>query len=398
MNRKFWMSLGLIAAQAVAQTAMTVPRTYEVDGQWLLQARAQMDSPLVKVARAEADSAMHAGPFTVTSKSQSPPSGDKHDYFSLARYFWPNPATANHLPYVRHDGESNPQINAIPDHTILFKMADTVHALALGYQLTGREEYATRATLLLRTWFLNPDTRMNPNLEYSQAVLGVNGGRGRGILDARRLPDVTDAIAMLQGSKSWTLADQKGMQDWFGQYYHWLTTSENGHDEATATNNHGSWYAFQAVGIALFLGKQEDARAMLMEVQSKRIGSQIERDGKQPLELTRTKSFDYCVFNVEALMQLADFGERVGVDLWKYQAPNGGSIHAALDYLMPFALKTQHWSYEGITGFNGDSLKTPLLRGYLHFHDPKYLEASNHLTGKDTAVLLILRSRIPIAN
>jgi hypothetical protein len=135
------------------------------------------------------------------------------------------------------------------------------------------------------------------------------------------------------------------MQNWFGQYYLWLRSSKNGRTEAAATNNHGSWYAFQAVGIALFLGKQEDARAMLLEVQSKRIGSQIEKDGKQPLELARTKSFDYSVFNLEALMRLADFGDRVGVDLWKYQAPNGGSIRAALDYLMPFALKSQPWKY-----------------------------------------------------
>jgi hypothetical protein len=376
-----------------AQSPKAVPKTYEIDGQWLAQAGAMSDSAIVKAARAEADSAMHSGPFTVTAKDQTPPSGDKHDYLSLARYYWPNPTTATHLPYIRKDGQSNPQIEAIPDHTNLFKMIAAVHTLALGYELTGREEYAARATMLLRVWFLNPETRMNPNLEYSQAVLGVNGGRGRGILDARRLPDVADGIAMIASSKSWTPEDQRGMIAWFTQYYQWLRTSENGKVEEAATNNHGSWYMFQAVGIALFLGKQEDARAMLMKVQE-RIASQIQKDGKQPLELARTKSFDYSVFNLEALMRLADYGQLVGVNLWKYEAPNGGSIRVALDYLMPFATKSEHWKFEEIEGFNGSSLRSCLLNGALHFRDPQYLEASSHLEGKDTAEILLQKSKI----
>jgi hypothetical protein len=394
VNRISSIVVLLIAAAAAAQAPSNPPKTYQIDGQWLLHLREQPDSPSVKAARSEADAAMHAGPFTVTSKSQVPPSGDKHDYMSLARYFWPNPATANHLPYVRHDGQSNPQINSITDHADIFKMEEAVRALALGFELTGHEEYAARAALLIRTWFLDPKTRMNPNLRFAQAVLGVNDGRGTGILDARGLPDVTDAVAILRGSKSWTAADEAGMKSWFSEYYEWLTTSENGRDEAAAKNNHGSWYDFQAVGIALFLGKQSDARAILMEARTKRIGLQIHADGTQPLELARTKSFGYCVFNLEALTRLADFGERVGVDLWKYQNPGGGSIRTALDYLVPFALKDQHWKYEDITGFDGDALRIPLLRSAIVFRDSPYLEAADRLKGKETAEILILRSRI----
>jgi len=394
MNRRLGIAVMLVAATSAAQTPANAPKTYEMDGQWLLQAKLQPDSAIVKAAGSEADAAMHAGPFTVTAKSQVPPSGDKHDYMSLARYFWPNPATPDHLPYVQRDGESNPQINAIPDHTDLLKMEDTVHTLALGFELTGREEYAARSTLLIRTWFLDPATRMNPNLRFAQAVLGVNDGRGTGILDARGLPDVTDAIAMLTDSKSWTPADEAGMKSWFTEYYNWLTTSKNGIDEAAAKNNHGSWYDFQAAGIALFLGKQDDARAILIAAQTKRIALQIQPDGKQPLELKRTKSFSYSVFNLEALTRLADLGERVGVDLWKYQAPNGGSIRVALDYLVPFAVSDQHWSYQEIEGFDGDALRTLLIRGAVHLHDPQYLVAAGRLKGKESAETLILRSHM----
>jgi hypothetical protein len=399
MNKWIYSAVLLISVAASAQTRAEAPKTYLVDGELLARLSEQPNSTLVKRAIAEADSAIHAGPFTVTSKTQLPPSGDKHDYMSLAPYFWPNPATPNHLPYVRHDGEHNPQADSIPDHTNIFKMEDAVHALAVGFELTGREEYAARATLLIRTWFLDPQTRMNPSLQFAQAVLGVNDGRGTGILEARGLPYVTDAIAMLQNSHSWTKADEAAIESWFKDYYLWLTTSANGRDEAKAKNNHGSWYDFQAAGIALFLGKQADARAILMEVRTKRIAVQIEADGKQPLELARTKSFSYCVFNLDALTKLADMGDRVGVDIWKYQTPNGGSIRAALDFLTPFALNGAHWDYQDVTGFDGDALRIPLLREAVQFRNAKYLDAADRLKGKDTFEFLMLHSEFkPNAN
>jgi hypothetical protein len=234
MNSKFWAATLLIAAMALAQEAPRAPRTYQIDGSVLLQLRGQPNSPIVHAARADADAAMHQEPLSVTSKSQIPPSGDKHDYMSMAPYWWPNPATTNHLPYVRRDGEHKPEIEAVPDHTNIFKMEKAVHALALGSALTGQEDYAERATPLLRTWFLNPETRMNPNLNFAQAVMGMNTGRGIGIIETRGLPDVIDSIAMLRGSKDWTPADEAGMRAWLSKYYEWLTQSSPGRDEADA--------------------------------------------------------------------------------------------------------------------------------------------------------------------
>ena len=69
-------------------------------------------------------------------------------------------------------------------------------------------------------------------------------------------------------------------------------------------------------------------------------------------------------------------------------------VRVALDYLIPFAVQTQHWTYEDITGFDGDSLKTPLLRAAIHFHGPEYLGASDRLKGKDTVETMILRTQL----
>ncbi len=50
--------------------------------------------PLIRAA----DKAMTDGPWSVTDKTRTPPSGDRHDYMSIAPYFWPDPAKADRLP------------------------------------------------------------------------------------------------------------------------------------------------------------------------------------------------------------------------------------------------------------------------------------------------------------
>jgi len=344
------------------------PATLRLPGSFLLREKLHPDPEILQAARQEADLAMHAGPFSVMEKKQIPPSGDKHDFMSLAPYWWPNPATRNGLPYVRRDGETNPQERSISDHTNLFRMEDAVHALALGYYLTGDEQYASRAVLLLRTWFLDPATRMNPNLNYAQAIPGITTGRGIGLIGMRSIPLVLDGITLLSQSPSLTQADREGLRAWFRNYLDWLQHSPNGRAEAAAKNNHGSWYDQQLAAIAIFLGDTDLARNVIETAKTKRIAYQIRADGREPLELARTKSFSYSVFNLTALMRLAQEGQRVGVDLWNYQAPDGGSIRAALNFLLPYALHQKPWPYQSLNGVESGSLAEPLLLAAINGH------------------------------
>src|SRR5438132_1683376 len=98
-------------------------------------------------------------------------------------------------------------------------------ALSRAYYFSDDEEYAGRARLLLRTWFLDPATRMNPHLRYGQGIPGVTQGRAAGIIETRGLVGVVDAIGMLERSPSWTAADQRGMAQWLSAYLGWLRSS-----------------------------------------------------------------------------------------------------------------------------------------------------------------------------
>ena len=290
--------LGCIAlSSALSAASQSLPRVFQLDANVLAAQRAHPDPDLLKLAQAEANSALKLPPQTIVNKTKTPPSGDTHDYMSMARYWWPNPDTPNHLPYVRHDGKSNPEINGIKDHEELTRTDESARVLAIGWYLTGDERYAEHATLLLRSFFLDKATAMNPNLEYAQYIAGLNTGRDSGVLDARSLAMTVDAIGLLAGSKSWTAADQDGMQQWFAKYYAWLTTDTNAKKEANAPNNHGSWCAVQLASIGMFLGKTDEVKKLAEWVRAERIPSQFDAKGMQKYELARTNSFSYSAFN-----------------------------------------------------------------------------------------------------
>jgi hypothetical protein len=324
---------------------------------------------------ADADKALAVTPPSVVQKTKVPPSGDKHDYMSIAPYFWPDPATKDGLPYLRKDGKVNPESRdeAANDTLRARLVGSSVETLALAYYFTGEEKYAEHAAKILRTWFLDPATKMTPHFRFAQAVPGVNDGRGTGILEARGLADAADAATLLHGSKHWSAADQQALLAWAATYFEWLTTSKNGLDERAAKNNHGTWYDVQAAKWALVLGRKDQAKEICAEAASRRIGVQIQPDGKQPLELVRTASFSYSCFNLRALSALAGLGEHAGVDLWKYRSADGRSLVGALDFLVPYLGKNPRpWTMQQIHETNADDVLPVLRAAALATGDDRY--------------------------
>jgi hypothetical protein len=391
------MLIRLLLPTALLFTApATAPRVFLYNANLLATAHASPKDPrseaLIRAATSAADRAIKEGPFSVMQKGITPPSGDKHDYMSQAPYFWADPSKPNGLPYIRRDGERNPELKKISDHDQFGRMGDDARTLALAFYLTGNQAYADRAALLLRTWFLDPATKMNPHLEFGQGIPGINTGRGIGIIESRSLLAVTDAVGLLPGSKSWTPADEQGMKTWLAAYLHWMQTSEKGRAENAAKNNHGTWYDLQVVDLALFLGDRKLAVDTLNRVKTRRIALQVEPDGRQPLELERTNAWSYSNGNLDGLTQLAVLGDEVGVDLWNFRTADGRSIRAAVDYLLPYANGTKKWDYKQISGFHPDMLEHILERAATAYHDPRYLTAAQTLGAqRDDFETLMLR-------
>jgi hypothetical protein len=359
-------------------------------------ARDPVRQKLVSAIVAAADGAITEGPFSVMDKPVLPPSGDKHDYMSRATYFWPDPSKPDGLPYIRRDGQTNPENRKITDHEEFGRMSEDARALALAWYFTGKADYANRAARLLRAWFLSPATKMNPNLEFAQAIMGVNTGRGIGIIDTRPLVDAIDAAGLLAGSPAWTPADDKGLHDWFAQYLNWMRTSKNGKDEDAAKNNHGNWYDVQVVDMELYVGDRTEAAATLERAKIRRIAVQIEPDGREPLELARTKAWGYSNMSLDALCKLATFGDEVGVDLWNYKTADGRSIRAAVDFLAPYAAGSKKWDYQEIAGFHADAMIPTLLRAARAYHDPKYAALAQQIgSDKVDVETLLLRDALP---
>jgi Alginate lyase len=324
--------------------------------------------------------ALDGGTYSVVHKKLAPPSGDKHDYMSIAPYWWPNPSTRDGLPYVQRDGEVNPERDDTSDRQRLDNLVQRIKTLAIGYFFTGKEEYATHVATLLRAWFLDDATKMTPHLKYAQAVPGRNVGRGAGIIETHNLPELVDAIGLLSGSKSWSSIDHKPLQDWFRAYLAWLIESPEGKAEANAVNNHGSWYDVQLASYALFVGREELAKKVMADFSSKRIAKQIEPDGRQPHELARTRAWDYSIFNLEALFNAASIADKLGIDLWTYETQDRRGVRKALDWLVPFAVGEKKWTYKQISAFQPEKLAPLLRRAALRYSEPGYERAISKIT------------------
>ena len=227
---------------------------------------------------------------------------------------------------------------------------------------------------------------MNPNLEYGQAIPGVNTGRGIGIIETVALTGIADAAGLLIGSGSWTEADHQSLQKWYSQYLNWLLTSKNGTDEHKARNNHGTWYFAQAIDFALFTGDKVEAR-QLVDESKKRLDSQFTKEGSQPLELERTNGLGYSSMNLSGWFTVATLAEKTGADLWAYQTPQAASIHTAFDWLRPYALGENLWTWQQISKYNKNEFYPLLLQAALAFKDQKYLAAAKELNRDDINVM-----------
>jgi hypothetical protein len=311
-------------------------------------------------------------PGSVMDKPLVAASGNKHDFFSYGPYWWPDPSKPDGLPYTKRDGYIYPKSKDGTDSIPFVRMCNNAEALAYAYYFTGQDIYAKKAAVLIRVWFLNPATAMNPSANYGQAIPGVVDGRGEGVIEMRQLLRVTDVIALIEPSPAWTQDDQHAFRHWLGQYYDWLMHTKLPIDETSTENNHMSWRDVQLVQFSLVLGKADYARTLLQREFPRLLEMQVKSKGEQERELVRTNPLDYSLFNLEALFRLAILGDSLGVDCWKITAKDGGDLYAALDYLAPYTDPRNPWPMNEVRPTDRKLLLPLLAQAYAKNKDVKY--------------------------
>ena len=330
----------------------------------------------------DADKSMKFKPVSVMDKTDFPPSGNKHDYMSVAPYWWPDPTKANGVPYIKKDGEVNPEVANFPDKENFPKLINQVYKLSLAYYFSGEEKYANHASKLLEVWFLDTATRMNPNLNFGQAVKGVIEGRAEGIIDTRHFIYLIDAVDLLKGSKSWTSANENDLKKWFSEFLYWLQNSKIGIKEMNAKNNHGIWYDAQALSIALFI----DSTSLADKIVNKtieRLDKQMDEHGLFPLELERTTSLHYSVFIMNALEIVAQLSEKTKTNFWNAKTSTGKTFKQAFEAIYPYMVNKKKWDYKQIAEFENTDCINLLLRAKYKYDCKSCLDDIKNMVKED---------------
>lgn len=401
-------SAGPAASTATASTPFAAtfdPRSANaLRDSFLAAPGAPSPSPELLAARTallrQADALLPARPLSVMDKTGCGASGDKHDFFAIGKFAFPNPASPDGKPWFRKDGKHNPAA-AGPDYDkARYNLTlSRVQTLCLAWHHSGDERYAAKAAELLRAWFLDPATRMYPNFKYASALPGVHDGMPIGIIEGVALIGLADHVGLLASSRSWTPADAAGLRRWFADYVDWLLTSDFGKSESRMKNNHGVWYAAQIAALSLHIGDASRVRAMVESARAKMAAEQTPEGGFAS-ELARKQSLHYSVYVLQSYVTLARCGERTGDDLWRHRTPNGRSLERAVAFLAPYLAGDTPWAWPDIdadkpptlhaaTVFRLASSRYPDLAPLLHRATDRVL-AANRKSGSLPGVRLLL--------
>ena len=310
---------------------------------WPLAEASSFDLTVWERARVlqAADNYLNQEPITVTAAHSPRSAGGRHDFFSEGDYWWPDPSNPGG-PYVQRDGMSNPD-NFDAHRQALMRLSVQVPALVAAWKITKDMRYARHAALHLRAWFVKEATRMNPNLQYAQAIHGRVTGRGTGIIDTVHLVEVARSVEVLEPSGALTSTDLQEIRKWFEQYTNWMTTHPYGLAERDAANNHGTCWVMQVAAFAYLTGNRQQLAYCVNRFKTILIPNQMAADGSFPQELRRTKPYGYSLFNLEALAAICQILSSQRDNLWTFELPDGRGMQKAMNFMAPYIRDKKRW-------------------------------------------------------
>lgn len=318
-----------------------VPATVLLDGRQLAELEAlyrQNDEDAVAIVRSleeRADAILREPVVRITDKPTVVADASANDYRSLAKYWWPDPDSKDGLPYVRRDGEVNPECyDERYDTKRTVFLAESLQILSLATWFTGKGAYRERAAAQLEAWFIDPESRQSPHFRFAQSIPGHAGLQSHGLIEARHLIYVTESVLLLESAEALSAALSEQLRQWFRELLAWFRESDKGMRAGKAHNNIALWYDLQCLAYAWFVGDDALAQHIVTHVAVVRREDQIDLDGSLPAELDRANPMDYVTFTLAAMSQLSRYGDAMGVPIWRQADGDGRSFQKAYDWLL----------------------------------------------------------------
>lgn len=242
---------------------------------------------------------------SVVQKTEAFPGAKQNDYISLAKYWWPRDKFTDGKQYVMRDGEVNPECYS--DRYDLLRLDSFTEAtllLAIAAYLTGKKIYAEKANSMIKTWFIDPATRQTPHFKFAQIVPGKEGQRFQGIIEARRLIYVCEALQILTAINAIEKTEIMQCKAWFSELLKWLQSSEQGQAAGAAKNNISFWYDLQRLVFSRFTGQERLSEKIIRDYVPAKLEEQTDEEGRLVNELNRARPYDYVAFTLMALAEL----------------------------------------------------------------------------------------------
>jgi hypothetical protein len=289
---------------------------------------------LLRGAMAQAEIArLSARPLrTVLDKTATPPSGDKHDYFSAPRYLH---AQAGRLVHI--DGVTSPaSLRGAPESLGYdkFSLADFL-AIVPTLTVWGRTEGGAESLQAARNWLLawtaDPQTRMNPDVRFAQwRPDRPSVANSVGVVDVRDAWMLPPLIHMLFTQGALSRTEHDAALKWCEMLGHNLLSGEQGTGAYFRSNNIGAWAHLLLVSTCMFLGHYARASSLYREV-TLRLYQATDADGRQPREIVRQTPLHYMLFNLTAWTVLANHLRHYSCDIWRYEAHGGRLLDRMFD-------------------------------------------------------------------
>jgi len=345
---------------------------------------------LVEELLEEADTHLDRELYSVTYQEKGEFIEDHHDYVSFYSYAWPNPDSEDGMPWISRDGQINREQVDRYDRSYLSRLSLAVEKLSLAWVYSREEKYAEKAADFIRTWFLDPETRMNPHLRHAQFWPGRNDGGLQGIIEGREFIPIIEGATMIYDSQAWTPEDHRELKYWFYDFMRWVQRVYN--NEVFADSNVGTWIDTQKTIYALFTEHSYllYTSKYLLPIRQ-RIDRQITSTGEQPVELNRATSNHYTWFNLKAYILQTEMRRHANVIPGDFAAGSiymahgeEGSLIAALDWLLPYVSGQRIWhdDHPALAEFNTCryiDLFRPVANGLA---EPRYEKLVQQLIGE----------------